>query len=114
MTLLHRVYTMKPAFVQCFTMFLYVTRFHMHKDSLHDIKQSIDCVPTKLGDTILSSIKTKNSGGIWGLDHIVSHVNPKVIEAYIEPVQSSSVSNDHVYQETNQQVYIYIKTLKIE
>nr|CAB3262982.1 uncharacterized protein LOC100186104 [Phallusia mammillata] len=99
-------YNPYPGFVRRFRRL--AERFHLRKEPLHAIRKSIDCVATKLGETVLSSVKTKNGSSFWGLEHIVSHVNPKILEACFEPIQSSTVSNEHVSQETNQQISLLV------
>lgn len=59
-----------------------------------------------MGTGILHGIKG-GQGNLWGLDHILSHVNPKVLDKYLSIVPSVTISSEEASVKCGQKVFLW-------
>ncbi|XP_078494295.1 uncharacterized protein LOC100186104 [Ciona intestinalis] len=83
-------YNPYPGFIRRFRKL--AERFHMEKKSLQTIRSKLDS-PVSSDNGVLYTSQYPNSD-IWGLEHIVGHINPKTIEGYRGMVESSTISSE--------------------
>lgn len=81
--------------------------FFMDKDSLTSLKSKYNFTVTSVSNSVLSNSKEPKSN-LWGLSHILSHVNPVKIEKYRKIFNQSSISSQQASEICGKEINVLL------